>query len=179
MKALVIYDSQYGNTAQIAQAIAEGLIDASSNLAEVDLRKIDDARPTQLTGFDVLIIGSPTQRFNVTTGMRDFLRDIPKNALAGVIVAAFDTRLTDEELHSHGAVLGKLVDWFGYAAPRISESLAKHGGRVAVPPEGFYVGGTEGPLLTGELERATSWARQILATYEERMEIAENERVHA
>ena len=163
MKAMVIYDSQFGNTEQIARAIADGLKRATADAAEVDLRKIGDARPDQLAGLDVLVVGSPTQRFSSTTAMRDFLKDIPKKALAGVSVAGFDTRLTEEELHSHGAMLGKLVDWFGYAAPRISEGLEKRGGHVAMPPEGFYVGGTEGPLLEGELERAADWARQILA----------------
>ena len=163
MKALVIYDSQYGNTAQIAQAIADGLKSAAKDAIEVDLRKIGDAWPEQLAGLDVLVVGSPTQRFSSTTAMRDFLKGIPKKALAGVSVAGFDTRLTEAELHAHGAMLGKLVDWFGYAAPRISEGLEKRGARVAMPPEGFYVGGTEGPLLEGELERAADWASQILA----------------
>ena len=163
MKVMVIYDSQYGNTAQIAQVIADGLKSAAKDAIEVDLRKIGDARSDQLSGLDVLVVGSPTQRFSSTTAMRDFLKDIPKKALAGVSVAGFDTRLTEAELHSHGAMLGKLVDWFGYAAPRISEGLEKRGGRVAMPPEGFYVGGTEGPLLEGELDRAADWARQILA----------------
>jgi len=80
-----------------------------------------------------------------------------------VRVAAFDTRLTEEALHSHGAMLGKLVDWFGYAAPRISEELEKKGGQVVQPPEGFIVLGTEGPLQDGEPERAATWARQIVA----------------
>ena len=163
MKVMVIYDSQYGNTAQIAQAIADGLKSAAKDAIEVDLRKIGDVRPEQLAGLDVLIVGSPTQRFSSTTAMRDFLKAIPKKALAGVSVAGFDTRLTEAELHAHGAMLGKLVDWFGYAAPRISEGLEKRGGHVTMPPEGFYVRGTEGPLLEGEIERAADWARQILA----------------
>lgn len=161
MRGMVIYDSQYGNTAQIAQAIADGLKGVVPDALEVDVLRIGDAQPAQLSGLALLIVGSPTQRFSSTTGMRDFLKAMPKKALAGVAVAAFDTRLTEEELHAHGAVLSKLVDWFGYAAPRIAEALEKHGGRVISPPEGFYVGGTEGPLLDGELERAAAWATQI------------------
>ena len=163
MKSMVIYDSQFGNTEQIARAIAGGLKSVAEDAIEVDLRRIGDARSDQLAGLDVLVVGSPTQRFSSTTAMRDFLKEIPKKALAGVSVAGFDTRLTEAELHAHGAMLGKLVDWFGYAAPRISEGLEKRGGHVAMPPEGFYVGGTEGPLLEGELDRAADWARQILA----------------
>ena len=53
---------------------------------------------------------------------------------------------------------------FGYAAKPIADRLAKKGGDLAVPPEGFYVGDMEGPLLEGELERAADWAKQILAT---------------
>lgn len=173
MKALVIYDSQYGNTAQIAQAIADGLKSGATSTIEVALRKIGDAQPEQLSEQDVLIVGSPTQRFNATSAMRDFLKGIPRKALTGITVAGFDTRLTEEELHSHGALLGKLVDWFGYAAPRISEGLEKRGGQVAIPPEGFYVGGTEGPLLEGELERAAVWARQVLAKAHDEEEIGD------
>jgi hypothetical protein len=36
-------------------------------------------------------------------------------------------------------------------------------GELVVPPEGFYVSDTEGPLLEGELERAADWTRQIVA----------------
>ena len=46
---------------------------------------------------------------------------------------------------------------------RISEGLEKRGGQLAMPPEGFYVGITEGHLLEGELERAAEWARAVLA----------------
>lgn len=166
MKAMVIYDSQFGNTEQIARAIAGGLTLATTDAPEVDVRQIGDARPDQLAGLDVLVVGSPTQRFSSTTAMRDFLKAIPKKALVGVSVAGFDTRLTEAELHAHGVMLGKLVDWFGYAAPRISEGLEKRGGQAAMPPEGFYVGGTEGPLLEGELERAADWARQISAQHQ-------------
>jgi flavodoxin len=161
MRALVVYDSQYGNTAQIAQAVADGL--RAAGASEVELRKVDAVKPDQLPVIDILVVGSPTQGFRSMPTVRDFLKGIPKKALAGVRVAGFDTRLTGEELHSHGPVLGKMVDWFGYAAPDISEALEKKGGQVAAPSEGFFVGGTEGPLLEGELARANEWARQIAA----------------
>ena len=48
---------------------------------------------------------------------------------------------------------GVFVKIFGYAAKPIADRLTKKGGNLAVPAEGFYVGGTEGPLLEGELER--------------------------
>ena len=160
MKALVIYDSQFGNTGQIAQAIGRGLGDASGSPNKIDVSQIAQVRPENLAGLDVLVVGSPTQKFRPTSATKTFLKNIPKGALDGVRVAAFDTRLTEEEVDSNG-VLTKLVGIFGYAAQPISDSLAKKGGDVVMPPEGFYVTGTEGPLVEGELARAEAWGRQI------------------
>jgi len=164
MKTMVIYDSQFGNTAQIAQAIADGLSGAPEAPNDVESHKIGDAKPDQLAGLDLLVVGSPTQKFRPTSTTTDFLKRIPKNALNGVKVAAFDTRITEEEIKAHG-FLSKMVDIFGYAADPISDRLKKKGGEVVMPPEGFTVEGTEGPLTEGELERATDWARQILVKH--------------
>jgi flavodoxin len=163
MKAMVIYDSVFGNTAHIAQAIGDGFSNGPAAPEDVELRKIGDVTPEQLVGLDVLIVGSPTRSFRPTPATSDFLKSIPKNALKGVKVAAFDTRFTEEEIHSQGFLLSNLVNVFGYAAEPIGDRLKKKGGEPVMPPEGFYVDGTEGPLTEGELERAADWARQILA----------------
>lgn len=162
MKAMVIYDSVFGNTAQIAQAISNGLSNAPAAPQDVELRRVGDVKPEQLAGLNLLFVGSPTRGFRPTPATSDFLKSIPKNALQGVKVAAFDTRFTEEEINSQGFLLSKLVNVFGYAAKPISDRLEKKGGELVVPPEGFYVDGTEGPLTEGELERAADWARQIL-----------------
>jgi hypothetical protein len=49
---------------------------------------------------------------------------------------------------------------FGYAAEPIAKALVKCGGLQAVPPAGFFVHGSEGPLWDGELERAKEWGKQ-------------------
>ncbi len=158
MKAMVIYNSQYGNTALIAEAIGRGLGDPD----DVTVSQIADARVESLAGLDVLVVGSPTQKFRSTPATKNFLKSIPRDGLQGVRIAAFDTRLTEEEIGSSG-VFFKLVDIFGYAAQPIADGLAKKGGQEAAPPAGFYVAGTEGPLLEGELERAEAWGREIAA----------------
>ena len=137
MKALVIYDSTYGNTEKIARAIGEAIGGQVYLVSEVN--------PAILNGFDSLFIGSPTHGGWFTEGIRDLL--IASPALEGVSVAVFDTR-TKKSL-------------FGFAAPRIARSLEKNGGKLAAPPEGFIVLGTQGPLLDGELERAAKWAIDI------------------
>ena len=151
MKALVIYDSAYGNTEKVAQAMAEAL--------DYEARRVTEVQPAQLTGLDALIVGSPTQKFQPLKPIKDFLKAIPAGQLDGVKVAAFDTRISTEDTDS--AILNFLVKLFGYAAEPIGKRLTKKGGKLAMPPEGFYVADKEGPLKKGELERAKAWAKQI------------------
>jgi flavodoxin I len=156
MKALVVYDSQFGNTERIARAIGEAL----GETHDVNLSKASDVNLDQLGDLNLLVVGSPTQRFNPTLGTTEFLKRIPAQSLQGVRVAAFDTRLTVEEIEAV-RVLAFFVRIFGYAAKPIANRLRKKGGELALQPEGFYVKGMEGPLVEGELERAHDWARRI------------------
>jgi flavodoxin len=156
MKAMVVYDSAYGNTEQIAQAIGEAL----GAQGEVETLRVGDVRPEQLAAVDLLIVGSPTQKFRPTPGTTNLLKAIPSNGLQGTKVAAFDTRFTEEAVDKV-RILAFFVKMFGYAAKPIADRLEKKGGELVVAPEGFHVGDTEGPLLDGELERAAEWARQI------------------
>jgi flavodoxin len=162
MKALVVYDSFFGNTERIAQSIGNAL----GRPEDVGVLRFIDVRPEQLAGLKLLIVGSPTRAFSSSPAIKKFLKSIPKNGLKGVKVAAFDTRITDEEIDSAVFFLRFLVNIFGYAAKPISDRLVKKGGHLIAPPVGFYVHGTEGPLKEGELERASDWAKQIMATLE-------------
>lgn len=137
MKVLVIYDSNYGNTEKVARTIGEAIGGEVSLVSQVN--------PAELKGFDLLFIGSPTHGGWFTEGIRDLLKATP--TLAGVNTAVFDTRTKKS--------------FFGFAAPRIARSLEKNGGKLAAPPEGFIVLGTQGPLLDGELERASKWAKDL------------------
>jgi flavodoxin len=160
MKALVIYDSFFGNTEQIAQAIGNAL----ASPEDVEILRVGNVKPEQLAGVTLLIVGSPTRGFRPTPAISNLLKRIPKNGLKGVKVAAFDTRLTRDEIESSVFILRILVNLFGYAAKPIADRLEKKGGERIMPPEGFFVEGTEGPLKEGELERAADWAKQIMAT---------------
>jgi flavodoxin len=159
MKALTIYDSFFGNTEQIAQAIGNAL----GSPEDVGVLRVSNVKPEQLTGLKLLIVGSPTRGFRPTKAITDFLRKIPTNGLKGVRVAAFDTRFTVSDIEET-PILPFFVRLFGYAAKPIADRLERKGGELAIPPEGFFVEGTEGPLKEGELERAADWANQIIAT---------------
>ena len=158
MKAMVAYDSAYGNTEQVARAIGSAL----ASQEDVETVRVGDITPERLAGISLLVVGCPTQKFSPTGATTRLLKSIPKDGLKGVKVAAFDTRFTVAEIEKV-KVLAFLVRLFGYAAEPIADRLRKKGGELAVPPEAFYVSGTEGPLLEGELERAEDWAKQILA----------------
>lgn len=157
MKTLIIYDSVFGNTEQVAQAMGEAL----APQGDVHVLRVGDVKPEQLTGLDLLVVGSPTRAFSPTPATSRLLRSIPKHGLKGVRVAAFDTRISLEDVDS--PILPPMVKIFGYAAKPIADRLQKKGGRLAAAPEGFFVAGTEGPLKEGELKRAAEWARRIAA----------------
>jgi len=158
MKAMVVYDSAYGNTERIAQAMAQAL----GSPEEVVLVRASQVQPEQLAGLELLIVGSPTQGFRPLPAVKAFLKRIPQAGLKGVKVAGFDTRFPVSEIKKN-RLLTILVRIFGYAAKPISDRLETAGGECVAPPEGFYVGGVQGPLLENELERAADWARQISA----------------
>jgi flavodoxin I len=156
MKTLIVYDSVVGNTEKIARAIAAGL----GSPASMEILQAGGVLPEQLTRAGLLVVGSPTRGFRPTETVAELLKRIPSKALKGIRVAAFDTRLKADELGSAGVRF--IVNAGGYAAKRIAEQLKKAGGNLIVPPEGFYVEDTEGPLKPGELERATRWASGLL-----------------
>ena len=139
MKALVIYDSTYGNTEKIAQAISKTIGCKALRASEVN--------PVDLKEFDLLVFGSPTHDGWFIPEIKSLLNALPP--LEGVKLAAFDTRTKQSIL--------------GHAAPRIAQYLESSGGILQVPPEGFLVLGYEGPLVDGELERAAVWAKGIIS----------------
>jgi flavodoxin I len=158
MKMLVIYDSFLGNTEQIAQAIGDNLGSAD----EKKVVRVSEVKLEQLIGLKFLIVGSPTRAFRATPAINNLIKGIPKNGLKGVKVTAFDTRISINDINSS---IGRFfINLFGYAAKPMSDKLRKKGGELIIPPEGFFVEGTEGPLKEGELKRAADWAKQILAT---------------
>lgn len=145
MKALVIYDSQFGNTEQIAKAIGGGIG------AEAQVVNIAQADPADLAFYNLIIVGAPTQGGRYRPQVKSFLESLPAGALENKKVAAFDTRVKG------------WAKIFGWAAPRIEKILTQKGGNIVAPAEGFIVQGTRGPLAEGELERAAAWGKDTAA----------------
>jgi hypothetical protein len=165
MRALVVYESMFGNTRRIAEAIAAGL----ATCAHVDLEEVSSA-PTELAGdLDLLVVGGPTHAHGMTrpgtrqaaadqasgtadpsrTGLRDWLEAI--RTAPGLATATFDTRFDKP---------GWLT---GSAARGAARRLQRSGCRLAAAPESFYVLGTTGPVQDGELVRAYDWGRTLVS----------------
>ena len=147
MKALVVYDSVYGNTEKIAKSISEALPKGTRAMRAVD------ALAVEMNDVDLLIVGSPTLGGRATVPLMSFLDGIPPSVLKGIKVAAFDTRLSM-----------KFARIFGWAADKILAKLTTAGGMQIAPPQGFIVRGRKGPLAEKEEQRAAEWAKGLAAS---------------
>jgi flavodoxin len=152
MRVVILFDSVFGNTGQLARAMAEAL----GGRAEVELLRAGEADPGRVAGAGLLLTGSPTRGFRPTPALAAFLE---KLQAPGLRAAAFDTRLSEER---SSWPLRWLLRRGGYAARRIGAAIEQAGGQLVAPPEGFFVAGEKGPLAPGEAERAGAWALSIL-----------------
>lgn len=163
MKALVVYESMFGNTAQVAEAIAAGLRETMS----VDVREVQDAPTAPGDDINLIVAGGPTHAFSMSRtrtrtdaiaqgathgkvdfGLREWITGIPDERHATSLVT-FDTRVS------------KVRHLPGSAAKGAAKTGRKHGFATHVPPESFYVDDISGPLVDGELERAIAWGREL------------------
>ncbi len=150
MNTIVVYDSQFGNTEQIAQAIAAAL----REFGQAQAIRIAPAFRVNLQGVDLLIVGSPTQGFRPTPAIQSYLATLTPASARGLAIACFDTRFRGR-LMSHSA------------APSMARQLSASGIEPFVAPESFFVTAWQkkGPLEAGEVERAGAWARRVYETY--------------
>jgi hypothetical protein len=164
VKALVAYESMFGNTERVARAVAAGL-----RLEGVDTTVLDVSRATvaQLADVDLLVVGAPTHGFSLSrpATRRDAVRQGGRNdasehgmrewleTLAGEsrlpLVAAFDTRVT------------KVRYLPASAARRAARILVEQGHQIVSAPTGFLVHAVPGPLEPHELDRAIAWGRGV------------------
>ena len=144
MKSLVLYESQFGNTQKVAEAIAE--------VIEGTVVPVADFTPAMLDGVDLLVVGSPIHGWQPSDETNAFMLHLEKNELKDKFVAAFDTGFKS---------------WLaGNAADRILKALKKAGGRPLIPTHKFVVEHKEGPLATDELDRANVWAHDLKNQFE-------------
>ena len=161
MKAVVVYESLWGNTAAIAKAIAEGIGPEARALSTTE------ATAEVMAGADLIVAGAPVmagmlpsdrmlemQRKNEDKkapkppdlsqpSMRSWLNALPKGKGRA---AAFETRFKRSP---------------GFSASAIMKGLERAGYSKAAKPQDFIVKGTYGPLQDGEVERARAWGGEL------------------
>lgn len=167
MYALVVYESMFGNTRRIAEAVADGL----ALTMGVEALEVGAAPVTLEGSVDLLVVGGPTHAFGMSrastrqsaaqqasgplvsrgTGLREWLA-VLRTPSARLATAAFDTRVTKPRLP-------------GSAARAAARRLRRLGLASAAPAMSFYVTGNQGPLAEGEIERARQWGEQLASTF--------------
>ena len=145
MRALVVYDTKFGNTERVARAIGERLRGAG----EVTVAAVSE-RPQLPDGLNLLVVGSP-QAFRMSPPMREWVDATAWWARQRV--ATFDTRL------------GRSRWLTGSAARSLARRLRRCGCQLVGEPQSFIVAGSEGPLREGELDRAARWADSLVAPF--------------
>ncbi len=171
MRAMVVYESMFGCTEHVAEAVAEGL--REGGLADgppeegVLVVEVGHAPPLDAVDTELLVVGGPTHAFGMSLagtradaarqgpvvstgpGIREWLGS--GELRTGTRVAAFDTHVRHPDLPGH-------------ASHAASRRLRRLGGSVVAHPHSFAVEGTVGPLSDGELGRAREWGRSLAAT---------------
>ena len=165
-RAVVVYESMFGNTERVARAVAAGLAEN----AEVELVRAGSGVEVG-DDVDLLVVGGPTHAFGMTRpgtraaagrqgadetaaaggGLREWLDAMKGRTTHRPIAAAFDTRIRKRGVP-------------GSAARSAARRLQHAGLPAAAPATSFWVAGTDGPLLPGEEDRARKWGRELART---------------
>jgi hypothetical protein len=176
MRALVVYESMYGNTHVVASNIADGL----RATHEVTLVPVAGATADLVAGANLLVVGGPTHMHGLSSsssrqmaaqaaakpasglsldpdacgpGLRDWLKGSGGLRVGPALAAAFDTRFNG------------VPAFTGHASRGIGRLLTRHGYPLIAAPESFLVG-QQNTLLDGEASRARRWgaALGVIAT---------------
>ena len=165
MKAVVVYESMYGNTHLIADAIGRGL----SGRGDVVVIPVAQAAPAVVEDADLVVVGGPTHAHGMSRpstrkaaveqandnpidpaasgpGVREWLERVPATTASS---AAFDTRAD---------VAPPLLT--GRASKGIAKQLRQHGFGQVVEPESFLVD-KDNHLQPGEEARAEAWGARL------------------
>jgi len=145
-KALVVYESKYGNTKLVAETIAEGMNQIPGvkatvvELKDVDLAAIGD--------FDTMLLGSPNHMGAATRGIRKFIDTVGELKLEKKQGAVFDTYLAKD---------------FEKAVKKMERQIAEkvHGMSLVVPGLSILVDGMKGPVSDGELPKCRDFGEKV------------------
>lgn len=169
MRALVVYESMFGNTRDVALAIAEGI----RTTMAVEAIEVGSAPSALDPDVGLLVVGAPTHIHGMSTpksresaaergggavistgrGMREWLSGLHVDP--NVAAAAFDTRTDGPMLFT------------GSAARTATKLLRKAGPRLVAEPRSFVLDGAKDQLVrripVEELDTARAWGEGLAA----------------
>ena len=134
-KALIVYDSIYGNTRKVAMALSRGL---EAGGIYVDSKFVSDCRPDELEDYDIIGIGGPTHFHGVSKSIKLFLSKLEKIKLKDKTGFAFETKAE--------------VPLAGSAGKKIMKSLKKMDLKIIDVNITGKVLEKEGPLVESTLK---------------------------
>jgi hypothetical protein len=173
MRAIVVYESMFGNTHVVAERIAEGI----GTVMETSVMSLHEAPADVIDDADLVVVGGPTHVHGMSNrrsregavdmaaeddeleldpdalgdGLRDWFDTLADDVGGGRLAAAFDTRF-------HATTL-----LTGQASKGIAKRLRAHGFRLALDHESFFVDKSN-HLEPHEAERASEWGRRVAET---------------
>ena len=162
-EALVVYESMFGNTAEVAHAVADGLASAGLSVDTVEARFCD---PAVVQGRRLVVLGAPTHGFALprtlsrraagvdpVPGMRELLASCDRFVEPTPAAAAFDVRSAPGT-------------WPTSVAAQLVRKLQRLSVVNVLGTRSFHVVRQAGPLVAGDRQRATTWARQLAGQLE-------------
>jgi len=178
MEIAVVFESMYGVTHEIADAIAEGAAEAQPG-AHVARLRVGEAEPEQVAAADLLVVGGPTHMRGMSSGMTRKMAvkiEHDKEAEGGTMGHGLEPGAEGDGLRNWfhrlpKATRGRRAAAFdtrgegpmvGGAAKGIASRLERHGYELVAEPEGFLITGEAGLLKAGERDRARSWGADLV-----------------
>jgi flavodoxin len=145
-KAIIVYESKYGNTRRVAEAIAEGMGAVSGT--EAVLRELKEVDREGLKDFAAVVVGSPNHIGTATRSIRKFIGEMGKPGLEGKVVAVFDTYMGGD---------------FEKAVKKMEKSVREKVAGVKLPAPGLSirVDKMKGPVTGGEMPRAREFGEKV------------------
>lgn len=158
MRGVVAYDSVFGNTRQVAEAMKDE-IEKSGH--QVSLLNVRESREVPQDG-DFLFVGSPTRIGKMTGRSKRLVKKLDRNTWGSKPVAVFDTHMPYPEDPKEREKSSKWIE--PGAAGKLAELASKRGLKVQGQPLRCVVKDMKGPLAEGQLDKARDYARQFVAS---------------
>jgi flavodoxin len=146
MKGMVVYQSKWGNSRQIAEAIAGSLAESGHEAEAVSVKSAGSPDPS----LDFIVLGGPTRAAHAYGPIKRFAKSMTGESWKGKRFATFSTgaSIPTEKPSTQ-------------ASERIHEMLEANGLKPLAPPFKAGVQGMHGPLVEGDLERAAEFGKEL------------------